>query len=132
MAPKDKRNAHPMNLPQAHATLLAGVMESDLLVRPHEIEAGRRILARAAKAPYGQGMADWGEAVGNAGNLQDAIRAFKDTPQETRETLLADLWEMAFCDGEVHRDERDFIHSVARLLDLPPLSKGSWPIPATD
>lgn len=126
------RLALEMNLPDAHATLLAALMEADVLVKHEEIEAGRRILVRASKAKDSEGLGDWGRAVGDHSDLAGAVAAFKDRPLKAREMLIADLWEMAFSDGEVHRDERDFIHKVAEWLDVPPLSKESWPIPVSE
>jgi len=121
-----------MNLPEAHATLLTAVMEADILVKPQEIEAGRRILVRASKAKDSEGLADWGRAIGEHNDLGDAIVAFKNRPERVRQVLIADLWEMAFSDGEVHSDERDFIYKVAEWLGVRPLSKDSWPIPVTE
>lgn len=121
-----------MNLPEAHATLLAAAMEADILVKHEEIEAGRRILMRASKAKDSEGLADWGRAVSEHNDLEGAIAAFKNRPADVRQMLIADLWEMAISDGEVHRDERDFIYKVAKWLDVPPLSKDSWPIPVSD
>lgn len=107
-----------MDLPDAHAALLAAMMELDLIVRPEEIEAGRRILLRAARAT-GQGLADWGKAIGEHQNLTHATEAFLAQPLETRARLVEDLWEMARADGEIHPDERDFIAKLADLMDVP-------------
>ncbi len=117
-----------MNTREAHAILLASVMESDLLVKPEEIEAGRRILQRTAEKA-GKSPADWGAAIAEHSNLPEAIERLKAQPEEFRANIVADLWEMSFADGEVHRDEKDFITRIADMLGVPALSKGSWPIP---
>lgn len=118
-----------MELDEAKSIVLAKLAQADEHLRREEVEAGQRILDRAAKADTPD---HWITALTRTAEFDSAVSRLSTEPEATRALIIADLWELAISDFEVARRENDLIYAIAALLGVPAYPKGARPLPVKD
>ncbi len=106
----------------AAAALMVQVMAADGVVRPQEEEKLRSVLAEnyELSAQETENLAaQAGEAQERAVDLYGFTSVLKrDMSEEERLSLVEDLWEMVFADGQLHEFEDNVVWRVAELLGI--------------
>lgn len=116
---------------EAMAVLLASVMEADIIVRNEEIHAGQRILSRIITKQGDYLKGEWEYALTHSHLIDEAVAVLLREPETARKAIIEDLWEMAISDAELHLDEHQLIHEIARKLNVPARPDGEPPLPIT-
>lgn len=115
-----------MDLNEARSVLMALVMKADDHIRRLEVDAGQRIVDRYSRDKSSE---HWISALDKTGDTSAALACLIAEPEATRAMFIADLWEMAIADTELHESEDRLIRDIADALDVPPYPEGIRPLP---
>ncbi|MDD9909118.1 MAG: TerB family tellurite resistance protein [Ahrensia sp.] len=106
----------------ASAALLVQVMAADGIVRPEEEAKLKEVLLENYDLSPGQAE-EFAEEARETQNRAVDLYGFtsvlkRDMSEDERLSLVEDLWEMVFADGNLHEFEDNVVWRVAELLNV--------------